>query len=261
MAWLAERRPAGLAVGRGAPLGRGPLVRQRPRARVVAGVDRAAAGAASSRCEGAPPPVRPLVFSAWFAGGLNLWSYLRTTIGVPAPVPLLTAALPAAVVTGGALLARRHARRGRWSVAVLALPATWTAFELACARLSPHGSFGSLAPIAGGLPAGRAARGAGRRQRRRLPAPLLCVRRGRGFAARRAAPAIALTLAGVAGAGARLRHAGASRRPTSRARASPSALRRAISRSSRPPWTAAAGRELEQRLAAPSHRCAPPVRR
>ncbi len=145
MAWLADRRPAALAVaatllsaaclwlGNGlepvwwlmwiAPL---PVL-------VVALRSRASTGAA-------------LVFTAWFAGGLNLWSYLRTTIGVPAPVPFVTAALPAAVVTGGVLLARLHARRGRWTIAVLALPAAWTAFELACARLSPHGSFGSLAP-------------------------------------------------------------------------------------------------------------------
>jgi len=86
-----------------------------------------------------------VVFAAWFAGGLNLWSYLHKTIGVPAAVPFLTAVLPAAVVAGGVCLARRLAGRGRWTLAVLALPAAWTSFELACARLSPHGSFGSLA--------------------------------------------------------------------------------------------------------------------
>ena len=202
-----------------------------------------------------------VVFAAWFAGGLNLWSYLRTTIGVPAPVPLLTAALLAAVVTGGVLLARRHARRGRWATAALALPATWTAFELACARLSPHGSFGSLAPSqADFLPIVKP-RGAGRRQRHRLPAALRGVRRGRGLLcpALRAGRSRWRSRAPWRWRSAMAR--GGSRRPTSRASASPSASRRAITRSSRPPWPLPRARSCSAVWRMLSRRCTPRERR
>ncbi len=43
------------------------------------------------------------------------------------------------------LLARHLVRRGRPLLATLVLPAWWTAFEHLTARLSPHGTFGSLA--------------------------------------------------------------------------------------------------------------------
>jgi apolipoprotein N-acyltransferase len=87
-----------------------------------------------------------IAFSAWFAGSLNLWPYLRGTLGAPAHVAFVAAAVPALVVAGGVLLARAHARRHSWTLALLALPTAWTAFELASARLSPHGAFGSLGP-------------------------------------------------------------------------------------------------------------------
>jgi apolipoprotein N-acyltransferase len=93
-----------------------------------------------------PSSAATIAFAAWFAGSLNLWPYLRRTLGAPAAIALLAAAAPALVFAGGVLLARAHARRGGWALAVLALPSAWTAFELASARLSPHGAFGSLGP-------------------------------------------------------------------------------------------------------------------
>jgi apolipoprotein N-acyltransferase len=84
-------------------------------------------------------------FVAWVGGGLNLWHYYRETLGVPLPIVLLATALPAIAFSGCTLLARALVARGRPLLATLALPAAWTSFEHALARLSPHGTFGSLA--------------------------------------------------------------------------------------------------------------------
>ncbi len=84
-------------------------------------------------------------FAAWVLGGLNLWHYYRGVLGVPLPVVLLAITLPAIAFAGLALLARGLAGRGRTQLATLALPAGWTTFELLVSRLSPHGTFGSLA--------------------------------------------------------------------------------------------------------------------
>lgn len=84
-------------------------------------------------------------FAAWAGGGLTLWQYYRGTLGAPLPIVLLAIALPATAFAGCVLLARALARRGRPLLATLALPAGWTAFEHLSSRLSPHGTFGSLA--------------------------------------------------------------------------------------------------------------------
>jgi apolipoprotein N-acyltransferase len=84
-------------------------------------------------------------FAAWAGGGLDLWHYYRTTLGVPLPIVLTVIALPAAVFAAGVVLTRALARGGRPLLASLTLPAWWTAFEVAMAHLSPHGTFGSLA--------------------------------------------------------------------------------------------------------------------
>jgi apolipoprotein N-acyltransferase len=84
-------------------------------------------------------------FTAWGGGGLNLWSYYRTTLGMPLPVVLVAIALPAVAFAGLAVLARALAWRGRTLLAILAVPAGWTALEHVVARVSPHGTFGSLA--------------------------------------------------------------------------------------------------------------------
>lgn len=84
-------------------------------------------------------------FAAWAGGGLNLWSYYRTTLGVPLPVVLVAMAVPAIAFAAVVALASALARRGRPFAATLALPAGWTAFEHLLSRVSPHGTFGSLA--------------------------------------------------------------------------------------------------------------------
>ena len=84
-------------------------------------------------------------FVAWLGGGLNLWHFYRETLGVPLPIVLLATALPAVAFSGCTLLARALVARSRPLLATLALPAAWTAFEHVLARLSPHGTFGSLA--------------------------------------------------------------------------------------------------------------------
>ncbi len=78
-------------------------------------------------------------------GGLNTWHYLRGVLGVPMAVVFVSTVLPALAFAGLVLLVRVLARRGRALLATLALPAGWTAFELLVSRLSPHGTFGSLA--------------------------------------------------------------------------------------------------------------------
>jgi apolipoprotein N-acyltransferase len=91
------------------------------------------------------PAAAAAAFAAWAGGGLNLWHYYRTTLGVPLPIVLLAIVLPATAFAACVLLARVLARAGRPQLATLALPAAWAAFEHLSSRLSPHGSFGSLA--------------------------------------------------------------------------------------------------------------------
>jgi apolipoprotein N-acyltransferase len=91
------------------------------------------------------PAAAAVAFAAWALGGLNLWSYYRTTIGAPLPVAVVATVVPAIAFAAGVALTRALARRGRFFFATLALPAGWTALEYVVSRLSPHGTFGSIA--------------------------------------------------------------------------------------------------------------------
>jgi apolipoprotein N-acyltransferase len=91
------------------------------------------------------PAAAGAALAAWALGGLNLWHYYRGILGVPLPVALAAIALPAIAFAALAVLMRVLARRGRTLLAVLALPAGWTALEHVVSRVSPHGTFGSLA--------------------------------------------------------------------------------------------------------------------
>jgi apolipoprotein N-acyltransferase len=84
-------------------------------------------------------------FAAWAGGGLNLWHYERNVLGMPAPVVIAAVVAPSLAFAAGAVLLRALARRGRPLLATLALPAWWTALEYLTSRVSPHGTFGSLA--------------------------------------------------------------------------------------------------------------------
>ena len=91
------------------------------------------------------PAAAAAALMAWAAGSLNLWSYYRTTIGVPAPAVFVATAVPATAFAAGVALTRALARRGRTRMATLALPAGWTALEHVLSRVSPHGTLGSVA--------------------------------------------------------------------------------------------------------------------
>jgi apolipoprotein N-acyltransferase len=91
------------------------------------------------------PAASTAAFSAWAVGGFNLWSYYRTTIGVPVPIVALAMAVPATSFAAGVALTCALARKGRPFAATLALPAAWTALEYLLSLASPHGTFGSLA--------------------------------------------------------------------------------------------------------------------
>jgi apolipoprotein N-acyltransferase len=91
------------------------------------------------------PAASAAAFAAWTGGGLNLWSYYRTTIGVPVPIVVVALVVPAVAFTAGVALTCVLARKGRPVAATLGLPAAWTAFEHLLSRVSPHGTFGSLA--------------------------------------------------------------------------------------------------------------------
>jgi apolipoprotein N-acyltransferase len=95
--------------------------------------------------EGSRTRAAILGFAAWFTGGLNLWSYLRGTLGVPLPVVLVLIAVPAAAFALTLLLSRALLRRNAVLPAVLAVPALWVSFEYLLSRTSPHGTFGNLA--------------------------------------------------------------------------------------------------------------------
>ena len=46
------------------------------------------------------PAAAVTAFAAWAGGGLNLWHYYRTTLGVPLPIVLVAVALPAVAFSG-----------------------------------------------------------------------------------------------------------------------------------------------------------------
>jgi len=85
-------------------------------------------------------------FLAWLLGGLNLWHYFSTALGVPFAVRVEIVTIPALVFALAVLLFRALLGRGaewRWS-ALLAFPAVWVSFEFIFNLTSPHGTAVSL---------------------------------------------------------------------------------------------------------------------
>ena len=86
-----------------------------------------------------------LGFTAWFAGGLNLWSFLRGTLGMPLPIVLVLMAVPALAFSLTLLLSQALLRRNAAGRAALAVPALWVSFEYVLSLTSPHGTYGNIA--------------------------------------------------------------------------------------------------------------------
>jgi len=85
-----------------------------------------------------------VAFGAWFAGGLNLWHYLRV-LGAPPVVWFVDFGTGAAVFAASVLLVRALARQGALWSAWLGLPAAWITCEFVRNLLWPHGSGGCVA--------------------------------------------------------------------------------------------------------------------
>lgn len=83
-------------------------------------------------------------FGAWFIGGANLWTYL-SLVGMPVPLIVGYAILPALLFVGFVVLFRTLLVRGRPLLAVVATPAVWAAVEYLFSVLTPDGAFWSLA--------------------------------------------------------------------------------------------------------------------
>lgn len=81
----------------------------------------------------------------WVLGGLNMWSYMSSTIGLPLPVVLAALIVPAVAFAVSVAAWRWFLKRGRVIASVVVAPCLWTAFEFSQATFSPHGTFGSLA--------------------------------------------------------------------------------------------------------------------
>jgi apolipoprotein N-acyltransferase len=104
----------------------------------------------------APLPVlwlAPRVRAPWAAlaallafalGGLNLWTYLHTDIGLPLPFIVYAIVMPGVVLGLCVLLFRRLLLRGHVLAAALAMPTAWVAVEYINSLMSPHGTFGSI---------------------------------------------------------------------------------------------------------------------
>ncbi|MFN8095112.1 MAG: hypothetical protein U0599_23355 [Vicinamibacteria bacterium] len=102
-----------------------------------------------------------LAGAAWFLGGLNMWAYYRGLLAAGAEavpgvaavlVPLAAITVPALAFGGAAAGFSAWASGGRpWRAAGL-FASAWVGYELATARLSPHGTFGHLAYSQMGFP-------------------------------------------------------------------------------------------------------------
>ncbi|MFC4763810.1 nitrilase-related carbon-nitrogen hydrolase [Dyella koreensis] len=80
-------------------------------------------------------------FVAYAVGGLNLWAYAHTYIGLPLPVIVLFIGVPCLMLMLCVLLFRRLLLRGHALAAALAVPTMWVAAEYIYNLLSPHGTF------------------------------------------------------------------------------------------------------------------------
>jgi apolipoprotein N-acyltransferase len=93
----------------------------------------------------AGPATAFVAFFAWLIGSLNLWDYYHHVLHAPSGVVAIIVVVPALVFMLVAVLFRTLARRGACWSALLALPASWVAFEYLLSVTSPHGTAGSLA--------------------------------------------------------------------------------------------------------------------
>lgn len=82
-------------------------------------------------------------FGAFALGQLNLLAYLLRL--VPPALAAMAIVVPAVAFALAVALAQQLLRRaGPWA-ALFAFPVAWTAYEFLLSRISPHGTFGSLA--------------------------------------------------------------------------------------------------------------------
>ncbi|MEV6275532.1 nitrilase-related carbon-nitrogen hydrolase [Nocardia sp. NPDC051832] len=91
-------------------------------------------------------------FGSWLAGALaSFWSYLVRTVEQPVPNAVALIGISALVYAGAVVLWRALLRRGHAMFAVLALPATWVAFEFLLALTELFGAWWSLAYTQAGV--------------------------------------------------------------------------------------------------------------
>src|SRR5690349_21859720 len=74
---------------------------------------------------------------AWLLGELNQWTYLTGILGLPGLVTFVFLLIPAIVFGLAVLFTRRLLRRGRLTLAALALAAYWVTWEYLNAISSP----------------------------------------------------------------------------------------------------------------------------
>lgn len=84
-------------------------------------------------------------FAAYVIGGLNLWTYVHTYVGLPLAVIACFISLPGIMLALCALLFRRLSLRGHTLAAVFAVPTVWVAAEYVNSVLSPHSTFFNIA--------------------------------------------------------------------------------------------------------------------
>lgn len=82
-------------------------------------------------------------FLAWAVGGLNLWSYLTTSISAPLVIAILVVVMPSLAFALDVLLYRWVLRSSAWRAAVI-FPSFWVAYEFISEIGSPHSTFGNL---------------------------------------------------------------------------------------------------------------------
>ena len=83
--------------------------------------------------------------SAWFAGEINQWNYLKQLIELPAQSIVLFFVISAVIFGLGVVFARSFLRRGSVLLAALAFPVYWVTCEYLNAMASPHSTWGNLA--------------------------------------------------------------------------------------------------------------------
>ena len=84
-----------------------------------------------------------IAFAAYFAGSLNLLTFLARVM--PLPIVIVMLALTSLVCVTAVLSARLAIQALPGGIAAFAFPATWTAGEFVLSLLSPHGTAFSLA--------------------------------------------------------------------------------------------------------------------